>query len=465
MDRGPFPTDQARGLASLVRRAARGLRCALLLAACAAAPLAGLPDAQGQTFTPEYRAAFEAMQTDPGNAEKALAFAQVAIETGDIEGALSALERLLIFNPDLPRIRVEIGILYFRLGSFEEARAQLRRVLDEGKLAADDRARAEDYLSRTERNAASLQWRANFTSGMRWQSNANYGPQASTARLLGFDFPISGSGQKRADWSFFGAYGGGLSWDPDLATWIPFVVEANVNGFGQKQFKREDLDLFYIQPDIGPRFRLDMISQGLTIRPYGLANYFAVQADNFLKTTGGGVNVNAPVTDWFILDVTLEAQDRHYKQSALRPRVEDRTGGFESVQVRPSFAIASNQVFSLLLERDKVEARERYQRAVYYVAGGNYLIRYGAPFAVTEQPWYTGLSLTRTWRDYRVADVLIDPDHRQHDRQWDIAANQTVGLLESLSLVVQAQKTINVSNIPNYQYRNFTILTALAVQF
>ncbi|MEJ0070122.1 MAG: tetratricopeptide repeat protein [Pseudomonadota bacterium] len=238
--------------------------------------------------TPEYRAAFAAMQADPGSGDKALAFAKIAIETGDIEGALSALERLLIFNPDLPRIRTEIGILYYRLGSYEEARAYLRRVIEDSTLPAEDRQRAEDFLSRTERGASNWQWRAAVTSGMRYQSNANFGPTTGLARLIGFDFPISGLGQKRADWAFFGAYGGQVTYDPNVNDWaLPFVIEANMNGFGQKQFKREDLDLFYVQPDVGPRFRLDFISQGLTVRPYGMMNYFTVQANNFLMSSGG----------------------------------------------------------------------------------------------------------------------------------------------------------------------------------
>jgi len=415
--------------------------------------------------SPEYRAAFEAMQADPGNADKAIEFAHIAIEAGDMEGALGALERLLIFNPDLPRIRVEIGILYYRLGSYEEAQAYLRRVLDDSKLTADDRARADDYLSRTERGASNFQWHANFTSGTRWQSNANFGPTTGLARLIGFDFPISGLGARRADWSFIGAYGGSASYDPNLDTEVPFVLEANVNGFGQKQFKREDLDLFYVQPDFGPRFRLDGISQGLTVRPYGLMNYFAVQANNFLMSSGGGVNVNAPFTSWFILDTTFEAQDRHYTPNGLRPLIQDRTGGFEAVQIKPAFALTDNQVMSLLLERDKVEANQRYQRAAYYLLGSTYLIRYAAPWGLTDQPWYNTVGLTRTWRFYETENFLIDPTQAERDRQWDAVLSQTVGLAENVALIVQLSETINASNIPNYAYKDFTVLTAISVQF
>ena len=34
---------------------------------------------------------------------------------------MAALERMLLFNPDLPRVQLELGVLYFRMGAFELA--------------------------------------------------------------------------------------------------------------------------------------------------------------------------------------------------------------------------------------------------------------------------------------------------------------------------------------------------------
>ncbi len=163
--------------------------------------------------------------------------------------------------------------------------------------------------------------------------------------------------------------------------------------------------------------------------------------------------------------MNFESQDRHYRPNPLRPRIEDRTGAYDGVSIKPAFAITDNQVFSMQFERDKVEANQRYQRAVYYLIGGTYLYRYGAPWELTEQPWFTAVGLTRTWRDYRTADFLVDPFQRQHERQWDATLSETVGLTESVALVLQLQHTIDNSNIPNYSYKNFTGLAAVSVQF
>ena len=42
--------------------------------------------------------------------------ARAAIDKGDLPGAVSALERILLTNPDLANIKLELGLLYLRLG-------------------------------------------------------------------------------------------------------------------------------------------------------------------------------------------------------------------------------------------------------------------------------------------------------------------------------------------------------------
>ena len=53
----------------------------------------------------DYDSAFREMMAQPTDLDLTFRFAELAIVAGDLEGAVSAFERLLIFNPDLPRIR------------------------------------------------------------------------------------------------------------------------------------------------------------------------------------------------------------------------------------------------------------------------------------------------------------------------------------------------------------------------
>ena len=55
------------------------------------------------TIQQQYDAAFLKMYQDIGNLDKTFHFAELAIAVGDLEGAIAALERMLIIDPDLPQ--------------------------------------------------------------------------------------------------------------------------------------------------------------------------------------------------------------------------------------------------------------------------------------------------------------------------------------------------------------------------
>jgi tetratricopeptide (TPR) repeat protein len=70
----------------------------------------------------QYNAAFQKMLNDPGNLDVVMAYAQVATKTGDYEGAVGAYESLLLVDSNLPRVKLELGILYYRLKSYDTSR-------------------------------------------------------------------------------------------------------------------------------------------------------------------------------------------------------------------------------------------------------------------------------------------------------------------------------------------------------
>src|SRR5207237_3737882 len=86
------------------------------------------PPAPGKSAA--YDAAFKAMQEDPGNSDKAIRFAEAAAVARDLQGAIGALERVLIFNPDLATVRAQLGILYYKLGAQARAQDYLSRALE-----------------------------------------------------------------------------------------------------------------------------------------------------------------------------------------------------------------------------------------------------------------------------------------------------------------------------------------------
>ena len=92
---------------------------------------------QELTIDEQYDAAFLEMYEDVGNLDKTFRFAERAIAVGDLEGAVAALERMLIIEPDLPQVRMQLGTLYFQLGSYAMALTYPNAVVAHEKVPED----------------------------------------------------------------------------------------------------------------------------------------------------------------------------------------------------------------------------------------------------------------------------------------------------------------------------------------
>ncbi len=111
-----------------------------------AAPATQEQDAKQATLRATYDAAFQATMDKPSDPAVLLKFAEAAVEFGDIEGAISALERLLLIDGDQPEVKLELGVLYYRLGSNDVARSYLEAARSSDSATDDIRQRATIFL-------------------------------------------------------------------------------------------------------------------------------------------------------------------------------------------------------------------------------------------------------------------------------------------------------------------------------
>ena len=93
-----------------------------------------------------YDAAFQQTLQKPSDPPTLVKFAELAVQVGDIEGAISALERLLLLDADQPEVKLELGVLYYRIGSVEAARTYLDAARSSPQASSDTKKRAEEFL-------------------------------------------------------------------------------------------------------------------------------------------------------------------------------------------------------------------------------------------------------------------------------------------------------------------------------
>jgi tetratricopeptide (TPR) repeat protein len=124
-------------------------------AAVPATPQASQPGQKPAEATPAERAAydkaFQATLEKPSDPETLARFADLAVKVGDIEGAISALERLLLIDANQPEVKLELGVLYYRLGSKEAALTYLEGARSSPEASPQVRDRAEEFLKAARR--------------------------------------------------------------------------------------------------------------------------------------------------------------------------------------------------------------------------------------------------------------------------------------------------------------------------
>ena len=212
-------------------RFAAALAPALLLV------LSSLP-ARSQTTSDILNPLFQGILAQPSNFNNALQYATLA-PSSDIESAISTYEQLLFYNPNLAGVRFELGVLYYRLGSYEMARGYFASALKMKDMTPALRQRTEDLIAAIDKQLKPDQFSGYVQSGLRYQTNAALGPTAGTVLASGRLF--NNKFAARPDWNWFGAFG--LNYVHDFEDQNGNTFEASALGYDAQQFKLHQFDV------------------------------------------------------------------------------------------------------------------------------------------------------------------------------------------------------------------------------
>ena len=156
---------------------------------------------------------FKQLFKDPTNLSLLFKYANLSIMVGDLEGAIGVFEQMLIYDSELPRIRLELGVLYFRLGAFALANNYLKSV-KEFNPPPDVEARVDQFLEAIVSAEEPFQWQQTLSIGFKRTTNGNSGINADFIEIGDFLLDVDPESQRQSDRSSLFNYS--LSIDQDL---------------------------------------------------------------------------------------------------------------------------------------------------------------------------------------------------------------------------------------------------------
>ncbi len=430
------------------------------------ATLAGTPALAQATVAanadPEFNALFQQSRQRPGDVDLALALARRAVELGDYEAAIGVYERILFYSPSSVRAKLELGRLYYRLGSYESARAYFTPIAGSAALSEAERQGITAYMVEIDRRLSPSQWSVYAQAGVRYQSNATYGPSNGLIFSAGLNGLLPPSFQSQADGNVFGLLS--VRHVFDFENQRGDVWESKLDLYYSQQFKVDRLSTGLAEFTTGPRLALlpDELP-GSSVRAYGILGGVSLGGDGYLGSYGAGVSLFLPFTPAFALEPFLEVRQRDYQNSADYP-----TAGFQSGTMWTAGATLSGRLLDGLGWRARVAYNNADGELPWY-GYDNVSFDIAAPYDF-EGPWGV-----RRWiaipsfgysrYSYDAPNPFIFPGMSRVDDQYRVGLALDVPVYEQFGILTQVQYSWSESNLPNYTFNNFSVSVGPNVRF
>jgi hypothetical protein len=405
----------------------------------------------------DYDALFQAMYKNPSDLETSFKFAEQAVKRGDYEAAIGALERMLFFNPNLPRVKLELGVLYFKLGSYELARSYFQEAIKAADAPDEIRAQVLAYLTEIDRRLARYEFSVFTTAGFRYQTNANLGPSSLMVRALGQDALLDGAFGKRPDWNFFQTLTANYAYKIGTRG----AIEASFLGVNSRQYKLNQYNLGLVELVVGPRIA---IGQNASFKLYGIGDQVWLGDANYFSAGGGGVSARTTIGDRGLLEAFVEERRRDFSDSNNFPTASQQSGDLLSA------AVTSDLRFGAL----HWTARAGYDqnRAIFdYYSYKRYSIDMAFPYAFalpvlgTPHQFVIAPTIGFSWANYDAPNPIVDPVMVRNDREQRYGAIFDAQVYKNVGLRTQVQYIRIDSSLPNYTTDNLSVSIGPTARF
>jgi len=434
------------------------------LAMCGAAPVrAGDSTVAVQRLGPpqiEARrdALLKQMIARPNDLDLAFEYATLSSQVGDYEGAISTLERMLIYAPNTPRLQLELGVLYYRLGAYDVARAYFEQALANPSVPPSVAEQIRLYLQQLALAADPPPFSATIFSGIRWESNANAGPGTQNVTLNGINFTLDQQSVGHEGWSALNI--GTLHYSYDLKHQGD-RIELDALAYSTAYFESDlqDIDLDFFEATLGPSFNMKRWGWDKTrAYIYAIGDLAYLGWDPYFTAPGAGFRLLSFGVERSVLDARIETRWRDFENSSNLPTNSQRTGE----QTRAGFNYSYYLTPALVLNAQTYGQREDAEVGFWadweVSFAGGFAYTFNNPLWQSLYPWTFQLGGGVIRRNYDDPDPTINPNQAEEDTTWWARGAVVLPVAETWALVPQVEYRNQDSN---YDIRKFDDLMAL----
>ncbi len=432
------------------------MRLALALVVAAFASNAATADERSE-LRAKQAALYEQMLAAPTEAAPMVEYARVSVELGDFDAAIATLERALIFEPNEPLTRFELGVAYFRIGSYGVAEYQITEAL-KGGLPGELTDQAELYLAEIAARTDTSRFSGVAAFGLTAASNANNGPRNEIISFFGVPALLAPGSTAQGDVGVRASIAARHVYDLGRANNDSFITDFSAQSIHYFSETGGDVDVAYLT--LGPSLALDDKAYGPKIRPYARVGHARAGNDSLFTDFGLGATVSAPVTDMLTSfgEIGLTRREFHNGFDAFDSVIVAAEVG-ATARVAPRMSI-SGSVFG----------------AAEFTDGGAFDnqevgLRYSVAYSYDPRlDWAEGLWTLKghvrvTERFYDDPVAAIDPARKRNEEEFRFGLSHLFRIQDGFGVRLDGDYLTRDANIPNFDLDNLSGAISVVYEF
>ncbi|MDP2329477.1 MAG: tetratricopeptide repeat protein [Reyranella sp.] len=443
----------------------RVFRIVVVIAALTVAiPVAAQPATPVADTRAAYDAAFEETLRKPADPPTLIRYAELAVQIGNLEGAISALERLLLIDGDQPKIKLELGVLYYRLGSYEAARGYLESARASSRASPETKERAGQFLTEIGSRSGRSQFSGDLLFGIGYSTNANTGP-AGAIQSFGATVVPTPTVSGRPDFNVTAA--GTIRHRYDLGRQDHGAFETDLGFYGSRQFQVSEANVYLFDLTTGPRtspFEGGWLDD-MTVKPFFTGRYVSVNDQPSYWAWGAGMEATTPLGPQINSALTVFGRRRAFLNNNDAP-FNDLSSGNEAVAVL-DFRVELTRYMTLSLNGafTRYIADADFESYTEFGVGGAMQVRFADPLGINGRIWSATASASTTQAAYDAVDPTVNPFIARSQFDVNLGFVLLVPLDDRLTLVGQVNYTQRTASLSNYAYEAVTTLVGIGWRF
>lgn len=404
--------------------------------------------------------AFREVLANANSMEARSKYATLLVGIGNFEGGIAALEGLLLM-PDAPaRIRVELGVLYYRLGSYAISESYLRTAIDDPGLEPTLRAQAESLLRDVVQRNKTSRLSGTLMLGVRGQSNPT--SVTNNSQILYLGAPVARGkdiGPKSdVDTHIWGEIDHELDLDKQneaslVSSLVAYASHYNSVDSYAKQVNSKPFDLTILAGTTGVRFR-PMAATELLIRPHLIAGAVMANGSSHFTNNGIGIDGDFRASESLTWSGAYENTKLVFSSREDMPNVSLQGGTRQIARITAAAETSPGRFVITELGYTDMDGNVAYSAYREPHIQFSYLLSYAPLVGSSALPWTTTVSISASRKDYRGPDPIAQPFSARNDSTWRASLVNNMPLSRDISLQFQLDYSDTSSNIANFTSTN-----------